>query len=186
MSESESTRSGEQSRAAVARWDEIGPTNVRPLYLTGDCLERAELAAGLRAVADLIEQRPELPIPSVANRELQVYATGTNEEMCTQVDYAGRLLGVPVTGDLLKGQIYKAEKSFGRFGYGFSAVRASEEEPAAFTVGQEVAEKTAAGVAAGDAPQPAARAAAAADRAEALISGPPAVPQPRHGSNRKA
>ena len=138
MSEPESTRSGERSRAAVAGWDGVRPTDVKPLYLTGNCPERAELAAGLRAVADLLERRPELPIPSVTNRGLQVYASGTNDEMRAQVEYAGRLLGVPVKGDLPKDRICKVEKSFGRFSYGFSAVRTDEEEPAAFAVGQEV------------------------------------------------
>lgn len=121
--------------SAVAAWDRLRTPSQDPGpgYTVGDSDQRTRFVNGLRELADFLQSRPEVPVPE-AGETITVLAEGTTAEKFAQVDYAGRLLDVPVADDTARGGHLYAERNFGPVTYGFVATGVE----AAFTVGQDV------------------------------------------------
>lgn len=128
-------RSQQGNHSAVAAWEGLrtAPEDPGLGYAVGDSAQRTRFVNGLRELADFLQSRPEIPVPE-AGDTITVFADGTIAEKFAQVDYAGRLLEVPVADDTARGGHLYAERHFGPVTYGFMATGVG----AAFTVGQDV------------------------------------------------
>jgi hypothetical protein len=77
---------------------------------TTDPKARAEVTAGLRALADYLEAHPGLPVPQVSIcAGLTAYPAGTDTDKRAEVDRIAAILGV-ITDDF---GVYQAERRFG-------------------------------------------------------------------------
>lgn len=121
--------------SAVAAWEGLrtSPEDPGLGYMVGDSGQRTRFVNGLRELADFLQSRPEIPVPETGET-ITVFADGTTAEKFAQVDYAGRLLDVPVADDTARGGHLYAERHFGPVTYGFVATGVG----AAFTIGQDV------------------------------------------------
>jgi hypothetical protein len=82
----------------------------------GDLFARAQLIAGLRALADYLENHPELPVPDYGS-DVTVYPNGGEAEQRAEIDRIAGILGVNPTDNTGRDGHYTAEKTFGRITY---------------------------------------------------------------------
>jgi hypothetical protein len=125
----------------VARWDKLQPADNSWPNLVGESAPRDQVIEQLRDLADFLDERPEIPVPlSSTTMYFTVFAAGTDQEKCAQVDYLSTLLGAPVTDDLADGGNYTVSVPFGGIKYQFVAIPREpvERAPVSFAVGQEV------------------------------------------------
>ena len=83
------------------------------LPIPGDLFARAQIIAGLRKLADYLENHPELPVPTYGG-QVHFYADGTDEQQRAEVD---RIAGVHPVDNTGRDGHYTASKSFGRMTY---------------------------------------------------------------------
>lgn len=79
--------------------------------MTIDCTTRAEFIAGLRRLADFLAANPKVPVPSYA--EINVHASGSDEEQRATVDRIAALIDRPATD----GVHYATARDFGPVTY---------------------------------------------------------------------
>lgn len=122
---------------AIARWDALRPADGDPNYLVGGDERRTAQIRGLREFTDLMESRPDLPMPRTIL--LSIYVNGTDQERQAQLQYAADLLGEPV-GPYYKGSdVLRTRRDFGPVTYVVGAFPpAGQDRTPAFSVGQEV------------------------------------------------
>lgn len=118
-------------------WDAVRPADAEARYETGQSESRTELVRGLRDLAALLEDRPEIPVPVHGYMPLNVFATGTDRAKLAQVDHAATLLEGGVVDDTLDGGHYLTSRSFGIVQYRFVAIPSSPAS-SGFAVGQDV------------------------------------------------
>lgn len=126
---------------ALERWDtllpEEEPKDGAPGFLIGDGEQRAAAVQGLRAFTDLMESRPDIPLPRM------IFATiilgGTTAERRAQLEHASDLLGQPVTPRYRSSDTFGVAQDFGPVKYSLSAYPAEEnDQTPLFSAGQEV------------------------------------------------
>jgi hypothetical protein len=86
------------------------------LPIPDDLFARAQLIAGLRALADYLENHPDLPVPEYGS-EVTVYPDGSEAEQRAEIDRIACLLGVIPTDNTSRDGHYTAQKTFGRITY---------------------------------------------------------------------
>lgn len=122
---------------ALARWDTLLPKDKSPGFLIGESEERAAAVRGLRAFTDLMESRPDLPLPRMIFAP--TILSGTTEEGYDQLQHAAALLGQPVTLDYRSSDSFHTGQDFGPVRYSISASPSKEEDRTPlFSAGQEV------------------------------------------------
>jgi hypothetical protein len=84
---------------------------------------RADLIAGLHALADFLDANPALPIPEFS-ADLLVHARGTDAEQRTEVDRVAGLLDASVDDRTARGGHYTATRGFGPVEYRCVAIPA--------------------------------------------------------------
>jgi hypothetical protein len=94
-----------------------------PMAYTASENRRGRLVAGLRALADFLENRPEAPAPRWADAMVYV-TTGTDAEMRAEVDYIADLIGSQIDAQRLAHGHYRTVRNFGPVQYGAIAVLA--------------------------------------------------------------
>jgi hypothetical protein len=82
----------------------------------GDLFARTQTIAGLRALADFLEDHPAVPVHEYG-WQFSVHADGTDEQEADEVDRIADLLGVTPVDDRPRGGHYVAAKTFGRITY---------------------------------------------------------------------
>ena len=83
----------------------------------GDLFARAQTIAGLRALADFLENNPDVPVREYGE-EYTVFARRNDDATeRTEIDNIARALGEDVTDDTESGGHYKVSKTFGRITY---------------------------------------------------------------------
>jgi hypothetical protein len=82
----------------------------------GDLFARTQTIAGLRALADFLEDHPAVPVYEYG-WEVSVHADGTDEQEAAEVDRIAALLGVTPVDNRPRGGHYVAAKTFGRITY---------------------------------------------------------------------
>jgi hypothetical protein len=115
----------QQIDAALGTWDRLAPGLVSGCDI-GPGAKRDQCVTGLRDLADLLEARPDIPVPSY-NR-LTVFAAGAAADKLAQVDHAGRLLGAPVDDATARGGLYSVTRSFGPLEYRMVATGVAKPE----------------------------------------------------------
>ena len=105
-------------------WDALVPDASKWHNTVGECATLRELVRDLRALADFLESRPDLPVPRHAYLPLNVFAGGTEADRRAQVDHVAALLRT--TGES-HGDHYLAEKAFGNVAYRYVAIPPSAE-----------------------------------------------------------
>jgi hypothetical protein len=85
---------------------------------------RADLIAGLHALADFLDTNPDLPVPEFST-DVMVHIDGTDEEQRAEVDRVASLLGVAILDQTARGGHYKAVRSFGPVEYRCVAIPAA-------------------------------------------------------------
>lgn len=120
---------------AVAGWNALLPEYEARGFLVGRDERRAELLQGLREFTDLMEARPDLPMPK--GILLSIYLNGTAREQSAQIEYASELLGQPARPPYEGSDILRIVKNFGPVRYWVSAVPPTDTAPS-FTSGQAV------------------------------------------------
>ncbi|WP_433513570.1 hypothetical protein ACQP2T_60100 [Nonomuraea sp. CA-143628] len=78
---------------------------------------RTRLIEGLRALADFLEDRPELPVPDMVHATVCVLH-GSEEERKAEVERIGRLIGMPLNPADADLGYHSAEVRFGPLLYG--------------------------------------------------------------------
>jgi len=121
----------------LSGWAGLLPGSRRPRSADGSCPQRRYLVSGLRELADLLEVRTDLPVPAYGQVRLGVYAEGTDQQKLAQVDYASKLLDVPVTDETNDGGHCYTGVWFGPVGYEVTAIPDALRAPV-FSPGQEV------------------------------------------------
>ncbi|MDN3356116.1 hypothetical protein [Actinomadura sp. DC4] len=84
---------------------------------------RADLIAGLHALADYLDTNPSLPVPEFS-ADLLVHIRGTDVEQRAEVDRVAGLLGVSVEDRTAHGGHYTAARGFGPVEYRCVAIPA--------------------------------------------------------------
>jgi hypothetical protein len=102
----------------ASRWAEIQGGS--PHCLIGHDRERADMVAGLRALANFLEANPAVPIPRNGH-EFGVSTSGSDEQKRSQVKFAGLAIGEDVT-DNAEGTHCSARRRFGPVSYHIFAV----------------------------------------------------------------
>ena len=88
-----------------------------------DINERKRLIAGLRALADFFEFRPEVPAPRSA--DLTVFPANTDDAAkCTEIDKIAALIGAAIEDDLSEFGHYRTRLNFGPIRYSAVAITA--------------------------------------------------------------
>jgi hypothetical protein len=78
--------------------------------------ERRRLTAGLREVADFLDQHPHVPAPR--HTDLLVFPAGkTDAEMFAEIDVIAEQIGVTVSGHHSPADHYTAHRDFGPVQY---------------------------------------------------------------------
>lgn len=122
---------------AVAGWAALRPADERTSYLVGGDEERTALIQGLREFADLLESRPDLPMPR--RFPASVVFHGTAEERNAQLQYACELLGQTAGPPYEGSDALQVTRDFGPVKYQLTVFPTPEQDAApAFAVGQEV------------------------------------------------
>ena len=88
--------------------------------------ERARLIAGLRQLADFLDQNPDVPAP----RHADVYvfpARGSNAEMFAEIDVIAEQIGTTASADSPAGH-YSAARDFGPVHYRAVAIPNRDDE----------------------------------------------------------
>jgi len=86
--------------------------------------ERNELIAGLRALADWLESRPEIPAPRWA--DVMVFpSTSTDSEMTAEVDEIATLIGADIKDQIADHGHYTTSRDFGPVQYRLVAILAN-------------------------------------------------------------
>jgi hypothetical protein len=81
-----------------------------------DSAERDRLIAGLRELADFLDQDPHVPAPGRA--DVFVFpASASDAEMFAEVDVIARLIGTTASSDGSPGGHYRAVRDFGLVQY---------------------------------------------------------------------
>ena len=80
-----------------------------------DLFARAQVTAGLRDLADYLDNHPDIPVPEYG-WELSVYPRGNDAEEHAEVDRIAQVLEVE-TYTLAEGARHLAARSFGRITY---------------------------------------------------------------------
>jgi hypothetical protein len=119
---------GRVIQVRVDRWNALEPPGLTHPNLTGYSAARAEVIRNLRALADFLEARPEMPISAGATFNLYGFAEGTSDQRRAQVDYASTLLGAPITDRTALGGNSSTGVSFGNVRYEFVATSRESEE----------------------------------------------------------
>lgn len=87
--------------------------------------ERHQLIAGLRELADFLDQNPRVPAPSRA--DVFVFpADASDAEMVAEVDGIARLIGVTASADGSPSGHYRAVRDFGPVQYRAVAIPHSD------------------------------------------------------------
>jgi len=87
------------------------------LFIPGDLLERTNVIAGLRLLADYLEDHPDIPVAPLG-WDLSTYALhGDETQRRADVDKIAAALGVPVDDDTGHGGHYTAARTFGLITY---------------------------------------------------------------------
>jgi hypothetical protein len=122
----------------LQRWKELCPDPARPPFLVGESEDRRTLIGGLRALADFLESRPEMPAPRYS-LPVYVFTRGNQEQRLAQLDYAATLAGVPRSGS---GGRYEVTINFGSLAYSVLSNPSEEErrsgDARSFNRGDEV------------------------------------------------
>ena len=80
----------------------------------GDLFARAQTIAGLRALADFLEDNPSVPVRELGE-DYTVFARREDDAAeRTEIDNIGAALGETVTDDTTDGGDYTVSKTFGR------------------------------------------------------------------------
>jgi hypothetical protein len=83
----------------------------------GDLFARAQTIAGLRALADFLEDNPSVPVRELG-AEYTVFARREDDATeRTEIDNIAAALGEIVTDDTESGGHYRVSKTFGRITY---------------------------------------------------------------------
>ncbi|GII65638.1 hypothetical protein Skr01_57230 [Sphaerisporangium krabiense] len=85
--------------------------------MTTDTTTRAEFIAGLRRLAAFLADNPKVPVPGHGS-EINVFASGTDDDKRTQIDRIGSLIDRPVS----EGTHYETCRDFGPITYRAVAV----------------------------------------------------------------
>jgi hypothetical protein len=91
------------------------------MSFTTDPETRQALIAGLRALADYLDQHPAVPVPKYGT-EIYLSASSTDDGGCAQVAQFARQLGVPVPKGISYSGHYEAARRFGPVGYRMVAI----------------------------------------------------------------
>lgn len=118
-------------------WESLRPADAEPRHETGRSARREEVVRGLRDLAALLEDRPDIPVPVHGYMPLNVFAAGTDAQKRAQVDHAAGLLNVPVIDETADDGHYIASVSFGIVHYRFLAIPSSATLTG-FAAGQDV------------------------------------------------
>ncbi|MDA0564847.1 hypothetical protein LG943_11005 [Streptomonospora sp. S1-112] len=86
-----------------------------------DDLTRRAVVAHIRALADFLEARPDLPLSPHTRVEVVYFPRGSDQEQDKEIDRIAALLG---TEGHREGQHYACERSFGRAAYRAVAIPA--------------------------------------------------------------
>jgi hypothetical protein len=86
--------------------------------------ERARLIAGLRELADYLDQNPQVPLPWRADM-LVFPPEGTDAEMFAEIDVIARLIGVTASDADSPAGHYSAVRDFGQVQYRAVAIPSS-------------------------------------------------------------
>jgi hypothetical protein len=122
---------------AVEEWDALRPPDGDPDYLVGGDEGRPARIQGLREFADLMESRPDLPMPR--SIRLTIYVDGTAQERQAQLQYAADRLGEPIGPSFKGSDVLRTYRDFGPVKYLICAYPpAGQDRAPAFSVGQEV------------------------------------------------
>lgn len=124
----------EVAASAISRWEGLRPVDAEPGYVVGDSDQRAGFVSGLRELADFLEDHTDIPVPAARETTLSVFVDGTVPERRAQVEYAGELLGGPVTDHTTLGGHLFAQRHFGPVTFEVAAAGIG----AAFRTGQDV------------------------------------------------
>ncbi|MBV2366004.1 hypothetical protein ACFPZ0_11335 [Streptomonospora nanhaiensis] len=89
--------------------------------MPSDGLTRRALAAHMRALADFLEARPDLPLSPHTRVEVVYFPRGNDQEQAEEIDRIAALLG---TEGHWEGKHYTCEHSFGRAAYRAVAIPA--------------------------------------------------------------
>jgi hypothetical protein len=108
----------------TSRWAEIQGDS--PHCLIGHGPARAELVAGLRALADFLEASPAAPIPRHGHM-FSVSTSGSDEQKRSQVMFAGLAIGQDVTDNAQDGQCW-TQRRFGPVSYRVFAVSEAAQQ----------------------------------------------------------
>jgi len=88
-----------------------------------DTNQRAQLIAGLRAIANFLESRPEMPAPRTA--DLMVFPSRDEDAvMCAEIDKIAALLGTSIDAEDIEYGHYGTRLDFGPVTYKAVAVKA--------------------------------------------------------------
>ncbi|GAB2824531.1 hypothetical protein GCM10027176_31310 [Actinoallomurus bryophytorum] len=83
----------------------------------GDLFARAQTVAGLRALADFLENNPRVPVRELGG-DYTVFARCDDDAAeRAEIDNIARLLGETVTDETGHGGHYEVQKTFGRITY---------------------------------------------------------------------
>ena len=106
-----------------------GPTYMTAQPVPVDLFARAQTVAGLRALADFLENNPTVPVNEYG-ADYKIFARAeSNAAERTEIDRIASALGADVEDDTTRGGHYTVSKTFGRITY--SAVHVPAERQAA-------------------------------------------------------
>jgi len=97
--------------------------------LTGDLFARTQTVTGLRALADLLEANPVVPVREFGSEYLVFARAATDAVERAEIDRIATALGEAVTDNTGGGGHYQVSKTFGRITY--TAVHVPERRTAA-------------------------------------------------------
>ncbi|WP_433228993.1 hypothetical protein [Actinomadura formosensis] len=93
------------------------PTGQTSPTVPGDLFARHQTIAGLRALADFLEDNPAVPVKEYGAHYSVHTRVGDDAAAAAEVDQVAALLGAEVTDDRPRGGHYIASKTFGRITY---------------------------------------------------------------------
>jgi hypothetical protein len=108
----------------ASRWAEIRGDS--PHCLVGDGPARADMVAGLRALADFLEANPAVPVPRYGH-VFSVSTSGSDEQKRSQVKFAGLAIGEDVTDNAEDSQCW-TQREFGPVSYRVFAVSDASQQ----------------------------------------------------------
>lgn len=101
----------------TAHTNPTGQTTPASPVVPGDLFARHQTITGLRALADLLEANPAVPVKEFGADYSVHTRVGDDAAAAARVDQVAALLGAQVTDDRPRGGHYIASKTFGRIAY---------------------------------------------------------------------